>query len=328
MTIRQKSTLRVGVAQMDCVLGDVEANLDIVAEFVAQARDGGVELLVFPELALSGYAVGSKFSDAAVRPQGPKAKRLRELSREVDIAVGFIEETEDHEFFNSALYLSGGKVRHVHRKIYLPTYRLFEEKRYFAAGSIVRAFDTRWGRMAMLVCGDAWHLTLPYLAVHDGADLLMIHAASPVEGLAPSIPCEDAWERMNRSYALTLSSFVVFSNRAGQEAGLEFWGGSHIVLPDGNMAGKAKIGSADLLVRDLDLGMLRSQRLILPFRRDDSLPFTLQLGRLIQQSKEARRNGFMSEQTPPDFADAGFQQSALRTDAAPEAGVASPAPPG
>jgi len=299
----KKRHLRVGVAQMECVLGDVDANLEIAADFVARAKQEGVELLVFPELALSGYAIGGRFHKAALRPHGPRARRLRELSRDVAFAIGLIEETEDHEFYNSGLFLSDGNVRHVHRKVYLPNYRQFDERRYFGAGSVVQAFNTPWGRMAMLVCGDAWHLSLPYLAVHDGADLLMIMAASSREGLAENIPCEGAWERMNRSYALTLSTFVVFANRAGSEAGLHFWGGSHVVLPNGNLLCKAKIDEQDLLVCDLDLAQLREQRMVLPFRRDDSLPFTLQLGHRILESKTHRRNGFFSEMVSPELAD-------------------------
>jgi len=305
----KKRELRVGVAQMECVLGDVDANLDIATDFVARAKEQNVELLVFPELALSGYAIENRFHEAALRPHGPRARRLRELSRDLAVVMGLIEETEDHEFFNSAVYLHKGKVCHVHRKIYLPTYRQFDERRYFGTGTNVEAFETPWGRMAMLVCGDAWHLSLPYLAVHDGADVLLILAASSREGLAANIPCEGAWQRMNRSYALTLSTFVVFANRAGNEAGLHFWGGSHTVLPDGNLMCKAKLGEEDMLVCDLNLDHLRQQRLVLPFRRDDSLAFTLQLGHRILESKTRRRNGFFSEMVSPDLTDANLNSS-------------------
>lgn len=287
--------IKVGVAQMASVLGDIDANLEIVADFVEQSRRQSVELLVFPETALCGYAAGPGFHEAAVRPHSSQARRLAELSRDVDLAIGLIEETEDHQFYNSALYLSQGHVRHLHRKIYLPTYRMFDEKRYFGAGWSINAFDTRWGRMAMLICADAWHLTLPYLAAHDGADILLILAASPVEGLTPTIPSDEAWMRMNRSYALTLSSFVVFANQAGQSNDLRFWGGSHIVLPDGNLLAESQTDQQDLLVAEVDLTVLRNQRMILPFRRDDSLPFTLEEGRRILRSKLRRRDGFYSE---------------------------------
>lgn len=305
MGTTKRRRLRVGVAQMRCVLGDVDANLEIVADFVARAQRDGVDVLVFPELALSGYNVGPRFHEAALQARSPQAQRLRELSREVALVIGLIEETEDHEFYNSALFLSRGFVRHVHRKIYLPTYRRFDERRYFGSGTLLEAFDTQWSRMAMLVCGDAWHLSLPYLAAHDGADILLVVAASSRQGLTPRISSEESWIRMNRSYALTLSSFVIFSNRAGREGELDFWGGSHVVGPDGNLLGKAAVDKPDLLACDLDLSVLRQQRMILPFRRDDSLPFTLQLGHRILDAKARRRDGFLSETVPPEFTGPG-----------------------
>jgi predicted amidohydrolase len=290
-----KGVLRIGLAQMDCVVGDVEANLDHAGDFIDEALAHEVDLLVFPELALSGYAVGDGFSDAGLDVDGPQANRLRELSKQLPLIMGFIEETEDVSFFNSAAYLSEGEVRDVHRKVYLPNYRIFEERRFFGAGWNVRAFDTRWARMGMLICDDAWHLTLPYLAVHAGADVLLILAASSREGLAPNIPCDDAWERMNRSYALTLSTFIVFVNRVGQEGGLTFWGGSHVVGPDGNFLGKAPLDQEHLLVVDLDFAALRQQRLILPFRRDDSLGLTVDLGSRILRANAHRRDGFLGQ---------------------------------
>jgi predicted amidohydrolase len=152
--------------------------------------------------------------------------------------------------------------------------------------------------MAMLICGDCWHLSLPYLAVHDGADLLLVLAASAVEGLSETVGSRAAWERMNRSYALSLSSFVLFSNIAGEEQGLSFWGGSHVVKPDGNIQQQAKIGEDDLIVCNLDLNELRAQRLMLPFRRDDSLALTVEIGRHVLRSKGRRNHGFQSMVEP------------------------------
>jgi len=282
-------SFRIGVAQTDCVLGDVDANLDTAERVVERAATEGVDLLAFCELSLTGYAVGSGYADAALRVDSPQIERLKALSRHMSIVVGFIEETDDVEFFNSAMYLSAGEIRHVHRKVYLPNYRVFDERRYFGAGWGVWAFDTPWTRMAILVCGDAWHLTLPYLAVHDGANVLINIAASSQEGLTPTISCRDAWMRMNQSYALTLSAFVAFSNRVGSEGDLHFWGGSHIVGPDGNILTHTDSCDADLIVADIDMAALRKQRQILPFRRDDSLALTVDLGRRLLRGRRCRR---------------------------------------
>lgn len=296
------STLRIAIGQMDCVVGDVAANMDTIERMAREAAAEGAELIVFPELALSGYAVGKNFDQASISHRGEEVKRLKKLSREIGLVVGFIEETEDMEFFNSAMFIHGGRIHHVHRKIYLPNYRIFDERRYFGAGAGVWAFDTPWRRMAILICGDAWHLPLPYFAVKDGADILIVVAASSREGLTPALSVRDVWERMNQSYALMMSSFVVFANRVGSESAnggdpdlrLDFWGGSHVCHPSGEMSSQAPIGEESVHICDLDLTQLRRQRLILPFRRDDSLAFTLNVGRRILRSKAERRDGFMS----------------------------------
>jgi predicted amidohydrolase len=299
-----KQYLKIGIAQMHPQLGDVSANIEKLAEFVEQAAAQEVDLLVTPELALTGYPVGAWFSSASLTAASPEFGRLKELSRQVPMIVGLIEETEDVEFFNSAVYLHDGQVGHLHRKIYLPTYREFDERRYFMAGWSVAAFETPWCRMGMLICGDCWHLGLPYLLAHDGADVIIALAASAVTGLTEAISSRESWERMNRSYALTLSNFVVFSNLVGEINGTAFWGGSHVVLPDGSLLGQANFEEEELLVLTLDLNRLREQRLILPFRRDDSLSLTTRLGNDILERKGARIRGLWgpAEGHPPSSA--------------------------
>jgi predicted amidohydrolase len=283
--------LRVGIAQMQPRRADVAANLDAIEAFVERAVAADVDLLVTPELALTGYPVGSWFSTASMTAASPGFGRLKELSRRVPMVVGLIEETEEAEFFNSAVYLDGGRVRHLHRKVYLPTYREFDERRYFMAGWSVSAFDTPLCRMGLLICGDAWHLSLPYLLAHDGADVIVVIAASARSGLTDEISARESWERMNRSYALTLSNFVVFANLVGDVDGMTFWGGSHVALPDGRLLDQAGFEHEELLVSNLDLSQLRRQRLILPFRRDDSLSLTTELGREVLQRKGQRVKG-------------------------------------
>lgn len=291
--------LRIGIAQYSTQLADLSANLDRLANYVERAVDEEVDLLITPELALAGYPMGSWFSSASVSPSSPEFKRLKELSRRVPMIVGLIEETEDFEFFNSAIYLHDGRVGHLHRKIYLPTYREFDERRYFKAGWSVSAFETPWCRMGMLICGDAWHLSLPYLLSHDGADVIVVLAASAISGLTSEISSQEAWDRMNRSYALTLSTFIAFSNLVGENGGKQFWGGSHVVLPNGSLLAQASLDQEELLVATLDLPLLRKQRLILPFRRDDSLALTSELGREILLRKVQRVRGLGDEAHEP-----------------------------
>jgi len=282
----------LGIAQSKAVVGDVTRNLEIAADYVRRAKDADVQLLLFPELALTGYSVGHEFPELAVRLDGPEIDRLKALSKQVDLVMGLIEETPDARFFNSAVCFSDGEIRHVHRKIYPPTYGIFEERRYFGAGSDLRAFDTPWGRIAMLICGDCWHLSLPYLAACDGADILLILAASSEQSLTQTIPSQDAWERLTRSYALTLSFFVAFGNRVGHDGDLRFWGGSHVVIPDSGLAAQARLHDEELLVAEIDLNRVRHQRIVLPFRRDDNLELTARIAQRIL----AAHTGF-----PPAF---------------------------
>lgn len=291
-------SLRLAVAQMQPRLADLPANLDALEHFVERAVEADADLLVTPELALTGYPVGSWFSSAAIGRGSVELERLQRLSRRIPMIVGLIEETEEIEFFNSAIYLEQGHVRHLHRKVYLPTYREFDERRYFMGGWSVSAFDTPWCRMGVLICGDAWHLGLPYLLAHDGADVLVVIAASAVTGLTLDISSQEAWDRMNRSYALTLSNFVVFANQVGNVDGTEFWGGSQVIRPDGSMSDQASFDREELLVADLDLTRIRKQRLVLPFRRDDSLALTTDLGREVLLRKGRRVRGLAGARIP------------------------------
>lgn len=287
----ERNGFRIGIGQIHAVRNDVPGNLDRIAEMVQRAEQRQVKHLVFPELALTGYLVDSRFSDAAVKLDGPEVDKLRKLSRHMGLTVGLIEETRTALFYNSAVYLEGGRIKHVHRKIYPPTYGMFDERRYYAAGWDVSAFDTNHGRVAILVCGDAWHLPLAYIAAHDGADVLIIIAASSTEGLTDTTPCEDAWHCMCRSYALTLSCYVVFANHAGVDEEHHYWGGSFIAGPDGNLVAQSETSEPDLVVTDLNFADLRRQRIKLPFRRDDSIAHTIQLAQRVMRSK-IQRDGY------------------------------------
>jgi len=137
------STRRIAIGQMRCAVADVEMNLRRIGEDVDRAVDDGADLLVFPELALTGYLVDARFSDVATRLDDPIIDELRGMSQRVSLCVGLIEETPTTLFYNSAVYFEAGMIRHVHRKIYLPTYGRFDERRYYAAGCSVQALVMR-----------------------------------------------------------------------------------------------------------------------------------------------------------------------------------------
>jgi predicted amidohydrolase len=279
----------VGIGQIASLRGSIDHNLELIEDAVERAAGQGLRLVIFPELALTGYIVDSRFADLAVRLDSETIDRLKEMSRKIDIVLGFIEETPAAIFYNSSLHLAGGKILHLHRKIYLPTYGRFDERRYYGTGWDVSSYDTAYMRSAMLICGDAWHLPLPYLAAHGGADLLVIIAASSEEGLSETTPTPDAWRAISSSYALTLSCFVAFANLAhGENSEFTFWGGSFVAGPDGQFIAESRTSEPDLLVAELDPRELRNQRIRLPFRRDDSLAHTIELGRRVLNAKLKR----------------------------------------
>ncbi len=269
----------IALAQIATKLGDVNANLEKHLELTRQAVSSGVDLIVFPELSLTGYCLQDLVPTVAheASADDPVFKPLLEASQKLDMVVGFVDSDSRHRFFIAAAYLSGGKVMHVHHKTYLPTYGLFDEGRFFAWGDSVRAFDTRFGRMGILICEDFWHASPPYLLWLDGADIFLFTSASPGRGLSSQPLLDSArWvEDINRAYAGLFTSFVVHANRAGYEDGLNFWGGSTIYDPNGSLVLQCPYHTEALQISEIDLNQLHRTRARLPVLRDERTALTL-----------------------------------------------------
>jgi predicted amidohydrolase len=264
---------KLALVQFAPLLGDVAANLKSILDLTAQARAQGADLAIFPELALSGYYVKDLVADVAARPNAddPRFAPLLAASRDLDLVVGFVEEDARHRYYIAAAYLSEGRVVYVHRKVYLPTYRLFDDARFFAPGTSFRAFNTRLGRMGMLICEDAWHVSSPYVEWMDGADFLIDVSASPGYGIPANGELMNAATVNNflRTYAELMTTFVFYSNRVGVEDGIAFWGGSCVLGPDGAPVVAAPLFEETLLVTEIDTDALRRARLKLPLLRDE-----------------------------------------------------------
>jgi NAD+ synthase (glutamine-hydrolysing) len=265
--------LTIALTQINTRLGDVEANLEKHLAQAQEARTAGADLLVFPELSLTGYVLQDLAPTVAHQPAptDPVFKPLLEASQDLDLMVGFVDEDRRHRFFIAAAYLSKGAVLHVHHKAYLPTYGLFDEGRFFAWGDTVRAFDTRFGRVGMLICEDFWHASPPYLLWLDGADLFLFASASPGRGLRDEPQLESArWvEHINRAYASLFTAFVAHANRVGYEDGLNFWGGSTLFDPNGELLVKGPYHEEALILAEIDLNQLHRTRTRLPLLRDE-----------------------------------------------------------
>src|SRR5512138_3823246 len=223
------------LAQIKPKLGCLADNLSLVEAAVERGINERAELIIFPELALTGYFLKDLVPDVALRLDAPEIIRLQELSRHIAIVIGCVEVSPDYRFFNSALYFEGGELKHVHRKVYLPTYGMFDEQRYLARGERLRAFDSRFGRLGMLICEDMWHLSAPYTLAMDGATTLICLSSSPGRGLTgeEGLGSALAWQKLTATVAMFLNCRVLYCNRVGYEDGINFWGGSEAIAPSG-----------------------------------------------------------------------------------------------
>ncbi len=194
-------------------------------------NSSSADVIVFPELALNGYLLQDKvFEDAYTCDE---LKELQEASQQCDIVIGAAMK-EEGRTYNSALYFSQGKVLHIHHKMHLPNYGMFEEARYFFKGESINCFDTAYGKAAMLVCEDLWRASVIATLASLKPDIIYVLAASPSRDFSDAgIGIESQWHALLTSTALLCSSYVIFVNRVGFEDGLGFWGGSRVITAQG-----------------------------------------------------------------------------------------------
>jgi NAD+ synthetase len=270
----------LAIAQFQPRKGDYAGNLARIGELLAQAAglDPRPRLVCFPESALTGY-----FLEGGVREHAVTAGRLAaELHRlyqgpPMDVCVGFYELWRN-KLYNSALYVSLGEaaplVRHVHRKVFLPTYGLFDEERFVERGRELRAFDTPWGRAAILVCEDAWHSLTGTIAALDGAQLVIVPSAPPARGAWPrddDIPGPASvarWERLTRDMADEHGVYVALANLVGSEAGKQFPGAALLAGPKGDVRARGPLWREALVVATVDLADITRARADLPLLAD------------------------------------------------------------
>lgn len=263
--------MTVALGQIRPMLGNVEANLQKHLEWIAKAKQQGASLIVFPELGLTGYHVQDLTLEVARTLDSPEIQSIVAASVGIDVVVSFVEESLDHQFYVSSLYASEGNIASVHRKVYLPTYGMFDEGRYFASGTGFRVFNTRFAPTGMLICEDAWHLPSPYLLASGGATLLLVPASSPARSVSDqdTFGSQQFWHEMNRVYAQLLGVHLVFVNRVGFEDGISFFGGSGVVGPKGEWLAQAPVLEESLTVTTIDLTAVRRARYESPMMRDE-----------------------------------------------------------
>ncbi|MEW6511527.1 MAG: nitrilase-related carbon-nitrogen hydrolase [Bacteroidota bacterium] len=283
---------RIALAQMDPVLGDLGANIERHLNLSDRAAAAGAHLVVFPELSLTGYAIKDLNWNLAINPRRTSGSLapLVAQGKKIAMIAGGVEEGESFGLYNSAFYFGGGELQTVHRKSYPPTYGMFEEMRYFSRGVGVRAFDTPFGRLGVLICEDLWHLPLPYLLAADGAMVIIALVASPtrLSGTDPGLPIGAVNSENHKVYSRLLSVYIAFCNRVGFEDGVNFWGGSEVVSPQGEILASARLFEEDLIVADVDEEEVRrARRLSRHFLDDDPALVEAELRRI----RESARRG-------------------------------------
>src|SRR5437867_2301822 len=301
---------RLAIAQLRPTKGDYGANLQKIGGVLAQIEklDPPVDLVVFPETATSGYFVEGGVRDVAVTA----GTLFRDLTveqeaagaRPVDVAIGFYEVFQNH-FYNSCLYATlGGKdagVRHVHRKVFLPTYGVFDEERFVDRGREIRAFDTRWGRAAILICEDAWHSLSGTIAALQGAQLVIVPSASPARGTGMDeegirLPASVVrWERILRGMADEHGVWVAFASLVGFEGGKGFPGGSVVVSPAGDIVLRGPLFEEAVLTYDVDFEEITRARAEAPLLAD----LEVNLPHLIKSLGSGERGAGSRARKPP-----------------------------
>jgi N-carbamoylputrescine amidase len=271
--------LRVALVQTKPAKGQYARNLAAAREAFAQLTDDPPDLVVLPEAALTGYFLEGAVYDLAL----PAEKFADDLARawrdaggqRVDLAAGFFE-NDGGTYYNSAVYLEvepqRERIVHVHRKMFLPTYGVFDEERFLSRGHRLGVFETRFGAMALLVCEDAWHAIVPTVAAVKGARILIVPSASPGRGIEGDgegqLASITRWREMLRLAALEHGIYVLYAGLTGFEGGKGMTGSSTVIDPRGRIVVQAPTSQACIVRADLDLREIDLARASLPLLGD------------------------------------------------------------
>ncbi|MBR9986644.1 MAG: nitrilase [Desulfosarcina sp.] len=296
--------MKVGVYQTDPVLLDVKTNLASTIEKIEAAKAQGVDLMVFPELSLTGYFVRERYHEAALRIDSPEIRSLAGATKGTAAVVGFIEESLAMNFYNSALVAVDGEVLFAYRKLNLPNYGVFEERKIFSGGKHVRVFKLKGLTVAPFICNDLWHPSLPYLGVTQKADIFVTMFNSSRGSMGNEFSNIESWNIINRFYSRVFGVYNLCANRVGCEAfedlrsdaceqtdsapgavdenPFRFWGGSEIINPFGQAIISAALFDPDAIFADISRDIVRKKRILLPYLRNDDPYFThRELGRIL-----------------------------------------------
>jgi len=296
--------MKVCIYQTDPVLLDVKTNLDDTIDKIETAKAKGVDLVVFPELSLTGYFVREKFHEAALRMDAPEIQKIARATKGTAAVVGFIEESPAMNFYNSALVVVDGQIQFAYRKLNLPNYGVFEERKIFANGKHVRVFRLKGLTIAPFICNDLWHPSLPYLGISQKADIFITLFNSSRGSMGDEFSNIESWNIINRFYSRVFGVYNLCANRVGCEIfedlrsddgestestsssvdnnPFRFWGGSEIINPFGQAIVTAVLFDPAAISADISRELILKKRIALPYLRNDDPYFThRELGRIL-----------------------------------------------
>jgi len=279
----------VHLAQVEPKLGNLDANLELHLDRIEAAAEAGAELVLFPELSLTGYYLKDQTSEVALTPDSDRLAVLRERSTALTIGVGFVERSPDGRLYNAYAILEDGELLHVHRKVHLVTYGIFEESRDFAPGEQFVVAESKHGRFGVLLCEDLWHVPSAWLYFLQGVDVLLVPSAGPARGVSASyegLGSVNTWRSLLGGASLHFQAWSLYVNRTGCEDGITFGGGSRVVDPFGQEVARLEGLASGTLEHTVDLRTNERARLQTPLRRDEKPWIVL---RELQKHQEGER---------------------------------------
>lgn len=265
-------TLHVAAAQLESHLGDLETNVDKHLAVIDEARAAGVQVLLFPEMSLTGHGAGSEVLRLALERDDPRLQRLADATGDMVTIVGVMEEGPAAQFYNTAIALQNGRQVFLHRKINLATYGRLEDGKHFAQGRYVDTWELGgpW-RASAMICADLWNPGLVNLVALHGCTVLFAPISSAIEAVGGEFDNPAGWHMNVRFYGMTYGLPLVMANRVGREGDLAFWGGSCVVDAFGHLASAADGDEEGLVRAELDYEQVRRARYLLPTVRDSNL---------------------------------------------------------
>ncbi|HUK85753.1 MAG TPA: carbon-nitrogen hydrolase family protein [Candidatus Acidoferrum sp.] len=260
-----KDKINLALAQISSKRENKEANLQKIEDLTFKAKEQGADIIIFPELSLSGYVVRDQVYELAETIPGPTVEKLEKLAKKTGMHVicGMPELSEKTQAtcFNTAVLVGPQGLVGKYRKMYLPTHSVFEEKRYFRPGYQTAAFQTELGNIGLCICYDIFFPEVLRLTRLKGAQLIVCISASPAVR-------RSYFETLTCARAIENTAFLAYVNLAGVQDGLQFWGGSRLVSPSGDVLAKAKYDEEDFVICEVDYGDLRTAETFIPTLKD------------------------------------------------------------